>query len=255
MRSLFLSFFLLLVFLLGCVSSPVMPSHSSPASVNTTPFSLMTSDGFEIQGTHYTPLGAVDVNALPTLILLHQYNRDHFDYESFAIASAHQHGFSVLALDLRGFGSSRLRRGATVDATSFTDVDYQRMSLDVEEVRLELGVERVFLVGASIGANTVLNYAAAHPENTASIVLLSPGLNYKGISVADAMKTVTVPALIIASKGDAYSSSSSQQILSALPAMKKQLVLLDGSLHGTDMISPSQSNAASVKEQLWNWLK
>jgi pimeloyl-ACP methyl ester carboxylesterase len=58
--------------------------------------------------------------------------------------------------------------------------DVQRVSFaggvrDLDGLRRGLGLERVKLLGHSAGAYLAALYAAAHPENTSSIVLLHPG--------------------------------------------------------------------------------
>jgi proline iminopeptidase len=58
--------------------------------------------------------------------------------------------------------------------------DVQRVSFaggvaDLEGLRRGLGLERVKLLGHSAGAYLAALYAATHPENTSSIVLLHPG--------------------------------------------------------------------------------
>ncbi len=58
--------------------------------------------------------------------------------------------------------------------------DVERVSFaggveDLEGLRRGLGLDRVQLLGHSAGAYLAALYAAAHPENTSSIVLLHPG--------------------------------------------------------------------------------
>ena len=58
--------------------------------------------------------------------------------------------------------------------------DVERVSFaggveDLDGLRRSLGLERVKLLGHSAGAYLAALYAAAHPENTSSIVLLHPG--------------------------------------------------------------------------------
>ena len=58
--------------------------------------------------------------------------------------------------------------------------DVQRVSFaggveDLDGLRRGLGLDRVKLLGHSAGAYLAALYAAAHPENTSSIVLLHPG--------------------------------------------------------------------------------
>ena len=74
---------------------------------------------------------------------------------------------SLIYYDQRGSGETPLG-------------DVQRVSFeggveDLDGLRRGLGLDRVQLLGHSAGAYLAALYAAAHPENTSSIVLLHPG--------------------------------------------------------------------------------
>ncbi|MCU1586131.1 MAG: alpha/beta hydrolase [Microbacteriaceae bacterium] len=73
----------------------------------------------------------------------------------------------ALAIDLRGFGDSET---LPVDATRGLR-DY---SDDVAAVLDALGVERVNLVGWSMGGGVVMQYLIDHPRKIASLTLMSP---------------------------------------------------------------------------------
>jgi lipase len=75
-------------------------------------------------------------------------------------------GRSVVAVDLRGHGASGQEPPWDVE----TQVG------DLLETVGELGVERAVWVGHSFGGRIVATLAAAHPERTAGLVLLDPGL-------------------------------------------------------------------------------
>ncbi|GAB3032084.1 alpha/beta hydrolase [Parafrigoribacterium mesophilum] len=73
----------------------------------------------------------------------------------------------VLAIDLRGFGDSET---LPVDATRGL-ADY---SDDVAAVLDALEVDRVHLVGWSMGGGVVMRYLIDHPQQVASLTLVSP---------------------------------------------------------------------------------
>ena len=60
-----------------------------------------------------------------------------------------------------------------------------RLARDVEALRVELGLERIDLLGHSAGGNIALLYAAANPERIDHLVLLSPGPQPLGLDFSD----------------------------------------------------------------------
>lgn len=83
---------------------------------------------------------------------------------------------SLVMLDLRGTGGS----GAPADEASYR---CDRQVADVEALRLELGLERMNLLGHSAGASLVVRYAAEHPERVGSLALITPSPRPVGIDV------------------------------------------------------------------------
>ncbi|MFF5294552.1 alpha/beta fold hydrolase [Paractinoplanes globisporus] len=71
---------------------------------------------------------------------------------------------TLLLLDQRGTGLS-----APAPSHVFTDI-----AEDLERLRLDLGVDRLDLLGHSAGAWPVLAYAARHPSRVSRLVLLAP---------------------------------------------------------------------------------
>ena len=70
------------------------------------------------------------------------------------------------ALDIPGYGESPLQGGSrTLDSW----VGY------IEDVRQDLGAERVSLVGESLGGTSSIAYSLEHPEKLSSLVLCSTG--------------------------------------------------------------------------------
>jgi len=72
--------------------------------------------------------------------------------------SAFAERYRVVRLDLRGFGKS------TSEATPFSDID------DLVGLLDHLGIERVHVVGLSMGARVIVDFALAHPERVHALV-------------------------------------------------------------------------------------
>lgn len=139
---------------------------------------LETKDGWEIHGTYYP------ASTTRAVVLLPQLNRDRHSYEP--LIQRLEGKMHILAIDLRGHGKSANKGTVATFAPGkpFTD-----MELDVEAAAVylqEQGVQQLFLIGSSIGANTALNYGSRHKVSGA--VLLSPGLDYRGITTETGAK-------------------------------------------------------------------
>lgn len=70
--------------------------------------------------------------------------------------------YSVITLDLRGFGNST-REAGEYDSLTFP--------ADIVAVLDDAGIDRAVLVGQSIGAAAALKVAVAHPQRVAGVVL------------------------------------------------------------------------------------
>jgi pimeloyl-ACP methyl ester carboxylesterase len=106
----------------------------------------------------------------------------------------------------------------------------------VAELR-ERGVQRVFLIGASMGGTSVL-YAAAHAQPpVAGVVSLSAPQVYGGVDAIDAVKTVTVPVLFLAGRYDAGYADEAQKLYDACPAKDRRLSIVDTGAHGVEMLT------------------
>jgi pimeloyl-ACP methyl ester carboxylesterase len=153
----------------------------------------------------------------------------------------------VIAIDLRGHGASE------GDWQSFSPREFNAMVLDVKaakEYLIRRGVKpgRIGIVGASIGANIALRYAAEDGE-IKTVVLLSPGLNYRGIATEEAAQYQR-SAFFAASEEDAYAYSSTEQLY-ALVKGEKVFERLRNAGHGTRMLIASPE----LKKKVIAWLE
>jgi alpha-beta hydrolase superfamily lysophospholipase len=165
-----------------------------------------SADGVNLVGTLSKPAAAPK----EVLILLHMLGRDRSSWDDFA-ASAVGNGSLILSVDLRGHGESRTSDSGELDYTKFAPAEFGAMTADVAAaVALvhERTSARVILIGASIGANVALTYAATD-TSVAAVVLLSPGDVYRGVMTKPAMTAYGArPALLVAAEDDNYSALS-----------------------------------------------
>lgn len=204
---------------------------------------FITSDGWTIVANYYPAPG----NAV---ILLHKFASDKSEWTSFA-NELNQKGYAVLALDFRGHGESMNRNGKTITWESFTNADFNDMTKDLATARDWLtnkGYDEFAIVGASIGANTALNYAVSDSA-VKTVVLLSPGLEFKGIVTNQTIRNFTKPLFIVASNEDTYSARSAT-ILYESAQGKKEIKIYDGAGHGTQMFARTD-----LDRLILNWLK
>ncbi len=197
---------------------------------------LATEDGVTLKASFYPK------ESNNAVILVHMLNSNRQSYNEFALRLNRR--FGVLSVDSRGHGESDL------DWNDFSEKDFNSMVLDVKAAKAFLsgkGFSEVYLVGASIGANTVLNYAAAD-DSIKKIVLLSPGLNYRGVSTGDSVREYKNKVLIVASGEDSYSFASSEKLFEESPG-EKRFLRLSNAGHGTSMFAKP-----GLMDEIIGWL-
>ncbi len=246
-----------IVFFSGCVNQTPNPPTNADSS-NTTPNTTMEGSPMDGKAVQFNSLdGFVLVGTLwenknsdkPPIVLLHQLNRDRHSYDAFA-KKLWEKGFPVLSFDLRGHGESVRKGTKTVYFTEFSEADFQLIPTDILQAKDFLKAEKIMVVGASIGANSALIYAAQDPSSP-GVVLLSPGTNYRGVDITTSSKQKNVPMLVVASKEDTYSAQSSQSLFQGGPLLDKKLILLDNAGHGTDMFLRSPD----LEKAVLDWIE
>jgi pimeloyl-ACP methyl ester carboxylesterase len=107
------------------------------------------------------------------LLCLHGFGNDAHIWDDFAPAVAPY--YRTLALDHRGHGDSAWDPGRRYD--------HDTMVEDVERALDALGIERLVLVGHSLGGRIAALFAGRHPERMAGLVLvdIGPELDPRGV--------------------------------------------------------------------------
>jgi pimeloyl-ACP methyl ester carboxylesterase len=205
---------------------------------------LTTSDGVRLIADHYltdSPNGY-------TLLLLHMMPADRRSWANFA-SQANLAGFHCLVPDLRGHGQSLEQKletrnskleTKTLDFHSFSDAQHRTSYQDLQACidflqTQDVPLQKTVLIGASIGANLALWYAHDHPEIPAS-VLISPGLDYRGILSEKLAQTLSPSqaTLLITGQQDKYPAQTVKRLQAALNG-EKQVIILPDAAHGTHL--------------------
>jgi dienelactone hydrolase len=142
-------------------------------------------------------------------------------------------GFKVLAFDFRGFGASPPPSGR---ASRSLDLDVAGAA---EYLRRQ-GVDRVVLVGSSMGATSALVVASedqpAGQAPIAGVVSISGPSRFSDMNAAAAVHHLTAPLLLIASSGEGSYTPAARQLYHDARSRSKQLVLVPGTVHGIGLL-------------------
>lgn len=182
-------------------------------------------DGTILSGDFYVTASEEPAAAV---LLMHQNNSSRDSWLPL-IPALLEAGHNVLAVDLRGMGSSDGPR------------DFEEAALDVgrwlEWLRAQPSVDpaKVSIVGASIGANLAITGCAADAD-CVTVIALSPGLNYFGVQPGPSIPDLEErSALIIAAHDDNPSGRDVRYLVDEAEG-EIGLLLYPGRAHGSNML-------------------
>ena len=197
--------------------------------------SIRTEDGVTLAATWYEPSSRPG----PAVILVHMLNRSRKEWDAVAQRLASE-GIGALAFDLRGHGESTAGPPPAAGQS-----EYASMVQDVRAVRRYLAQRsdvqqsRVGVIGASIGANLAALEASAD-GTIASLALLSPSVEYRGLRMTEAVRKIKRPMLFVAGDDDPYASRSARELQKEGSGVREILILKQVG-HGTMMLSRDPS--------------
>jgi pimeloyl-ACP methyl ester carboxylesterase len=217
----------------AAASPAVRPAE--PAGTGEHDVTLTTLDGVTLGATYIAgPAGGAQA-----VVLLHQLSSTRAEWAPFVDALRGK--YHLLALDMRGHGASA---GAT-SWKSFKDSDWEAVTGDLAAATQFLSAKGVPLggtvvIGSSIGSTATLRFAGEHPD-LAGIVLVSPGLKYRGVETVPAARKYGRPKLVV------FSTDSEDAALALEQVWKKEAALpqpqpvtmrrVPGKAHGVKMLA------------------
>ncbi|HVP10260.1 MAG TPA: alpha/beta fold hydrolase [Phycisphaerae bacterium] len=163
-----------------------------------------TSDGVKIAADYYTPAVKPGEKA-PVAILIHMYPADRTSWEPL-VPKLSDAGFAVLAYDIRGNGGSTEPADKNLQKM-YKDQDpslFKEAWKDTEAAKKwlsskpECDVNKIAMIGASIGCSISLDYGSRDPAVKA-IVCLSPGTDYFGVDSIAHIKKCGKRAILLLS--------------------------------------------------------
>ena len=215
-----------------------------------------SEDGVLLVGSYYKPRIGTS-NSTPSVILLHMLGMDRSTWDKFA-QELSQNGYAVLSVDLRGHGESIKQANHTISYQSFMPKNFKNMTLDVKAAKKYLiegrkaNPNQISIIGASIGANLALNYAASD-HSIKSVILLSPGLNYRGISTLDAIMKYKNPIYIVTAEDDSESAKDSKILCEKITCAENLKIFEKTNVHGTNMLS-DKTVGSKLQSIILSWL-
>lgn len=215
---------------------------------------LTTDDGVKIAADLYLvekPLG--------WLILTHMMPAIKESWRGFA-GDLQNLRYESITIDLRGHGESS---GGPDGFLNFSDLEHQKSILDLKAAVNYLMKKRgatpdkISFIGASIGANLSLQYIANPPDSGQEFktaILLSPGLNYRGIKTEPMVKNLKSDQKIffVSAKDDGNNAEENQKLFDSTPAnVQKKIQIYETGGHGTDILE----NQPKLKNLIIEFLK
>ena len=200
---------------------------------------FVTADGWRIAGDYQAPSAGK-----PTAILVHCVAAGRGEWAPL-IQELAKRGWGTLAIDLRGHGASGAGPKGPDD---FRGIDARGEWPQAERDILAaarflkdrgVGARQLVLIGASIGANLCSRAAAVLKPRT--LVLLSPGADYRGVRLAPIAPARSIAA---AAPTDAYAHATVRRLKELLPGLT---VLEASSGHGAQMLEDKVWREALLK--------
>lgn len=215
------------------------------------PVELETSDGVTVSGCFLKGAG----EKAPAVVLLHMLDGAKEDWDGL-LSDCLLPGtaFSYLAIDLRGHGGSTRRGSEDLSVGSFGTGDFQDMIRDVKAAvdylrsRGDVDGDSIAVVGANMGANIAINYAA-EDERIKAVAMLSGALDNRGVTTAGAIAKYGARALFLAASKEDLAAARATDALAAMAGGRKVVTILQGNLRGTRMLG-----ATPVGKQLADFL-
>jgi pimeloyl-ACP methyl ester carboxylesterase len=175
------------------------------------------------------------------VILAHMRPADQSSWFPFATELAKTGEFTVLTFDFRGYGESTGEK------------QFDRIDTDLEAayeyMRDVLGLEQIYLVGASMGGTASLVVAAR--EQVAGVISISSPGQFPPLDAVETVDAIRAPKLFITAEDDVPAFRSQEEFWEASTEPKVQQIY-DGDEHGTALFDGP--HGADIRARLMDFL-
>jgi pimeloyl-ACP methyl ester carboxylesterase len=176
------------------------------------------------------------------VILAHMRLDDQTAWYPFAQKLADSGDFTVMTFDFRGFGESEGEK------------QFDRIDTDLEAaydyMREELGIDKVFLVGSSMGGTASL--VVAPRLDVAGVVSISAPGQFPPLDAETTVENITAPKLFITSEDD-VPQARTQEVLWELAPQPKEQHIYPGDAHGTALFA--SEHGQDLERRIIDFLK
>jgi pimeloyl-ACP methyl ester carboxylesterase len=225
----------MLIILMGVLG---VPSNGHAQDGGETPagaqVEAQAADGLTLVGDFYA-VALEDGSPAPAVILMHMLRGSRNDWTPLIPVLVNDYQIAVLTVDLRGHGET----GGS-DDWALAEQDVQTW---IDWLRGQEGVNpaAVSLIGASIGSNLTLR-GWANDAEIRTAVALSPGLDYRGVTTADAVEAnANRPLMLVAARDDRASAEAVVELFT-LTDGSALVRMVEGSLHGTRLFGDQHAD-------------
>jgi dienelactone hydrolase len=217
------------------IEQALQTQDAAPTPAGAEAVRLTTADGVALAGLDYAP----PTEAAPGVLLLHQRGGRKENWTSLA-QLFQKNGVAVMAVDFRGHGQSKgVVNWFGADQDVITAFDYLASRSEVDPLRLAI-------IGASIGTQEAIAFAAAHPDQVRGVALLS---TFRSGEIERAVQSYPGPILLMATEGDTAATQVTRQLAQLVPTAKVY-ILKNSDRHGTQMLQSS----LNIEAILLDWL-
>jgi len=223
----------------GCARGAELRSEAVAASEEVT---IEASDGTTLAGRVFGP-----ADATVGIVFAHMAGSDqsawYLDAQRMADA-----GYRTLTYDARGTcpgGDAGCSEGEADPSLAPSD-----LAAAVSRLRVD-GVDRIALVGASMGGTAALSLAATAPAGVAAVVTLSAPQTFSGLGISPTtLSGLPTATLFIAGTGDTAAATDAQR-MQAVAAQPSSIEIVTSDDHGTDLLTGNAGGRVRDAMDAW----
>jgi pimeloyl-ACP methyl ester carboxylesterase len=170
---------------------------------------------------------AVGGDVSTTVVLAHEAQEDACDWAPYVRVFTEGYGWSALAFDFSGNGSS-------------DTIGDGRLDLDLRAAVAEArrrGAKRVIVIGASKGATAALAAAATPNSGIDAAVSFSAVSSYLDTDAEAGAAGIKIPVLLVASEDDGSTADTARTVADRCGCAYPKVVVVSGSRHGRQLFT------------------